>query len=161
MEASTFTARQKQRSPLQRAVQIGLIFGVIAVYLAIVGLLLMFHGRWIIVDVLSLGHAALIAVALGAGIVIARGAIGRVAGRVLVHSLIAGAIAGGLLAVLVAAMQVLDLRTIFISLSPPLTEMLTFGLDVPFGMAILSSAAPCWRRSAPSWRIVRRWSGSR
>ena len=64
--------RQKQRSPLLRAVQIGLVFGVIAVYLAIVGLLLMIHGRWIIVDVLSLGHAALIAIGLGAGNVIAR-----------------------------------------------------------------------------------------
>ena len=131
----------KQPSPLQRAVRIGLVFGVVAVYLAIVGLLLMFHGRWIIVDVLSLGHATLIAIGLGAGIAVARGAVGRVTPQILVHSLIAGAIAGGLPAVLVVAMQVLDLRSIFISLSPALSEMLTFGLDLPLGLAILVGGA--------------------
>jgi branched-chain amino acid transport system permease protein len=137
MAASMSRLRQKQRSPLRRAVQIGLVFGVIAVYLAIVGLLLMIHGRWIIVDVLSLGQAALVAIGLGTGIVIARGTIGRVTGQVLAHSLIAGAIAGGFLAGLIIAMQVLDLRSIFISLPPALTEMLTFGLDLPLGLAIL------------------------
>src|SRR5260221_12571012 len=97
----------------------------------------MIHGRWIMVDVLSLGHAALIAIGLGAGIVIARGAMRRVIGQVLMQSLIAGAIAGGFLAALVVAMQLLDLRSIFISLPPALSEMLTFGLDLPLGLAAL------------------------
>jgi branched-chain amino acid transport system permease protein len=129
--------RQKQASPLRRAVQIGLVFGVIAVYLAIVGLLLMIHGRWIIVDVLSLGHAALIAIGLGAGNVIARGETRSVSGPVLTESLIAGAIAGALLGLLVVAMEVLDLRSMFISLPVALSEMLTFDLGLPLGLLIL------------------------
>jgi branched-chain amino acid transport system permease protein len=129
--------RQKQRSPLRRAIEIGLIFGVIAVYLAIVGLLLMFHGRWIIVDTLSLGHAALITIGIGAGITVARGAALEVTGEVLVQSLIAGAIAGGLLGVLVIAMEAIDLRSMFISLPVALSEMLTFDLGLPLGLAIL------------------------
>jgi branched-chain amino acid transport system permease protein len=137
MATSASRTRQKQRSPLQRAVQIGLIFGVIADYLAIVGLLLMIHGRWIIVDVLSLGHAALIAIGLGAGMAIARGAMRPVTGQALTQSLIAGAIAGGFLAALVLAMHLLDLRSIFISLPPALSEMLTFGLDLPLGLVVL------------------------
>jgi branched-chain amino acid transport system permease protein len=138
MEASASSARQKPpRSPAQRAVQIGLIFGVIAVYLAIIGLLLMLHGRQIIVDVLSLGHAVLIATGLGAGLVIARGETRRMTGPILLQSAVAGAITGGFLAVLVVAMEIIDLRSIFISLSPALIEMLTLGFDLPLGLAIL------------------------
>jgi branched-chain amino acid transport system permease protein len=141
MASPVSRTRQKQRSPVQRTVRIGLVFGVVAVYLAIVGLLLMIHGRWIIVDVLSLGHAALIAIGLGAGIAIARAEARRVTWQIVGHGALAGAIAGGLLAALVAAMQLLDLRAIFISLPPALTEMLTFGLDLPFGLAILIASA--------------------
>jgi branched-chain amino acid transport system permease protein len=137
MASAASDARQMQRSPLQRAVRIGLVFGIVAVYLAIVGLLLMIHGRWIIVDVLSLGHAALIAIGLGAGIAVARGAARRVSGQVLVQSLVAGAIAGVFPAVLVTAMEAIDLRSIFISLPPALSEMLTLGLDLPLGLVVL------------------------
>ncbi|MEI4914068.1 hypothetical protein Q8G39_28895, partial [Klebsiella pneumoniae] len=43
---------------------------------------------------------------------------------------LAGAITGGLLAVLVVAMSALDLRSIFIALSPALLELLTFGVSL-------------------------------
>ena len=135
--AAAANRKVKQPSALQRAVRTGVVFGVIAVYLAIVGLLLMIHARWIIVDLLSLGHATLIAIGLGAGITIARGASGRVTGPILTRSLIAGAVAGGFLAVLVVAMEILDLRAIFISLPPALSAMLTFGLGVPLGLIVL------------------------
>ena len=53
--AAAANRKVKQPTASRRAVRIGVVFGVVAVYLAIVGLLLMIHGRWIIVDVLSLG----------------------------------------------------------------------------------------------------------
>jgi branched-chain amino acid transport system permease protein len=137
MANAVSAVQKKQPSPVRRAVRIGIVFGVIAVYLAVVGLLLMIHGRSIVVDVLSLGHATLIAIGLGAGIAIAPGVTGRVTGPIVAQSLIAGAIAGGFLAVLVVAMQILDLRSIFISLPPALSEMLTFGLDLPLGLVVL------------------------
>jgi branched-chain amino acid transport system permease protein len=133
--------RKAPESPLRRAVRIGVVFGLVAVYLAIVGLLLMFHGRWIIVDILSLGHATLITIGLGAGIAVAHGPARRVTGPVLIESAIAGAVAGLLLAAVVVAMQLFDLRAIFISLPPALTEMLTFGLDLPLGLAALIAGA--------------------
>jgi len=135
--AAAANRKVKQPSASRRAVRIGVVFGVIAVYLAIVGLLLLIHGRWIIVDVLSLGHATLIAIGLGAGITIARGVSDRVTGPILTQSLIAGAVAGGFLVMLVVAMEILDLRAIFISLPPALSEMLTFGLDLPLGLIVL------------------------
>src|SRR5271154_4664237 len=53
-----------RRPPLQRAVLTGVVLGLIGIYLASVGILLMIHGREIIVDVLTLGQAALLAIAL-------------------------------------------------------------------------------------------------
>jgi branched-chain amino acid transport system permease protein len=123
---------------LRRPLRLGLLFGAIAVYLAMVGLLLMLHGRWIIVGVLSLGHAVLLAIGLGAGYAVARGT-GR-SWTVLLQSLLAGAIAGAVLAVLTVVMASLNLRWMFIALARPLQTMLTFGLGVPRGPLLLIAA---------------------
>ncbi|MFZ1430389.1 MAG: branched-chain amino acid ABC transporter permease [Geminicoccaceae bacterium] len=127
----------KAAAALRRALRIGLLIGTVVVYLAIVGLLLMIHGRWVIVDILTVGHTALIAVGLAAGVVVARGETRRASLHGLVRSLVAGAFAGFLPAILVLTMQTIDLRPIFISLSPALFEMLTFGLDLPLGLVSL------------------------
>ena len=52
---------------MRRAALIGLAFGAGAVHIAAVGVLLAMHQRWIIIDVLSLGQAALLLIAGGAG----------------------------------------------------------------------------------------------
>ncbi|MBV9569486.1 MAG: branched-chain amino acid ABC transporter permease, partial [Hyphomicrobiales bacterium] len=127
-------------SPLNRALRLGLVFGAIAVYVAVVGILPLMDARWIVVDVVSLGDAALIAIGLGAGAAVAarrspEGAQGF--SSLAMPALLAGAVAGGLLALLAIAMSVLDLRPIFIALSPVLLETLTFGLGVPLGSAVL------------------------
>ena len=127
-------------SAVRRAVLTGIVFGIVGLYLSAVGILLMIHGRAIIVDVISLGQIALAAIGLGTGAFIARREGPRGLAETLLHGLLAGAIAGGLLAVLVAAMDAFDLRAIFIALSPALQEMLTFGYEVPIGAAILIGA---------------------
>ncbi len=127
-----------RRPPLQRAVLTGLVLGLVGVYLASVGILLMIHGRAIIVDVLTLGQAALLAIALGAGAFVARSERTQPKLQALLHSALAGVIASGVLAVLVLAIDALDLRTIFIALSPPLVDMLTFDFEsLPEGLAVL------------------------
>jgi branched-chain amino acid transport system permease protein len=141
MSVATFRsfARQRdhERSPVRRALGVGLVFGVVAVYLAVVGILPLIDARWIVVGVVSLGDAALIAIGLGAGAAIA--ARGGPSGfwPLVLPSLIAGAVAGGLLALLALAMQVVNLRPIFIALSPALFKTLTFGLGASLGAAIL------------------------
>ena len=48
---------------VRRAILIGLAFGAGAVHLAVVGVLLMLHQRWIIIDTFSLGQAVLLVIA--------------------------------------------------------------------------------------------------
>ncbi|SEE48308.1 branched-chain amino acid transport system permease protein [Rhizobiales bacterium GAS191] len=131
---------RREQSPLERALRIGLIFGVVAVYISVVGILSLIDARWIIVGVASLGDAALIAIGLGAGATVAARRASAAFPPLVLPSLVAGAVAGGLLALLALAIQFLDLRPIFIALSPALLGTLTFGLGVPLGPAILVGA---------------------
>jgi branched-chain amino acid transport system permease protein len=133
--------RRRARSPFHRAIVTGVVFGVVAIYLAVVGILPMINARAIIVDVLSMAHAALLAIGLGAGAYLARGERDQPTGTIVLHGLIAGAIAGALLAVLVVAMNVIDLRSIFISLSPQTSDMLTFELDLEYAVPLLVASA--------------------
>ncbi|MBV8661518.1 MAG: branched-chain amino acid ABC transporter permease [Hyphomicrobiales bacterium] len=134
-------ARRQERSPYARALNIGVIFGVVAVYITVVGILPLINARWIVVGVVSLGHAALIAIALGAGAAVAARRKSSEFWPLALPSLLAGGVAGGFLALLTLAMQVLNLRPIFIALSPAVEKALTFGLGVPAGPLALALAA--------------------
>jgi branched-chain amino acid transport system permease protein len=125
-------------SEFRHTILTGLLFGLIGVYLAAIGLLLMLHERAIIVDVMSLGHATLLAIGLGAGLVAARGA-DRLAMRLL-RGVLAGAIAGAMVALLPIIMDAYSLRWMFISLSPQLAQMLTFEMGVPDGSFLMLAA---------------------
>ncbi|HEY5299257.1 MAG TPA: hypothetical protein VIJ55_01150 [Acetobacteraceae bacterium] len=119
---------------LRTAASRGLLFGVIGVYLAAVGVLLMLHNRWIVIGTLSLGQATLVLLGIGAGIIaVPRGAIGvRLAGGG-----VAGLITGALVAALALLIALVPLRSIFIALSPDLLAMLTAGLGLRNGVALL------------------------
>jgi len=122
-------------SALRHTVLTGLLFGVVGVYLAAVGLLLMLHERSIIVGVMSLGHATLLAVGLAAGLVAARGNE-RLAAR-FARGILSGAVAGAVVALLPVVMVTVQLRWMFISLSPQLAQLLTFEMGVPAGSALM------------------------
>jgi branched-chain amino acid transport system permease protein len=135
---------------MRRASLIGLAFGAGAVHIAAVGVLLAMHQRWIIIDVLSLGQAALVLIAGGAG---------AMAGRPL-PGLIAGAAAGLPIAALTVLMSLVPLHSIFIALSSDLFDMLTLQLGLAAGVAMLVGGGAiagllgaALRRSPP---IVRR-----
>jgi len=123
---------------ISRTVRIGLIFGVIGIYLAVVGLALMLNQRAIVVDTIGLGQAALLTTAIGAGAM----AAGRSAswGATLLSGIIAGGIVGAMMAALTVVMSVINLHDIFIALSPQLLLMLTLELDPPQGQAVLLGA---------------------
>jgi len=112
---------------MRRAALIGLGFGAGAVHLAAVGVLLAMHQRWIIVDALTLGQAALLLLAGGAGAMAQRQVFGAVA----------GAITAVPLAALLAVMSLVPLNSVFIALSHDLLDMLTLGLGPAAGVAIL------------------------
>ena len=87
--------RRNARSPLQS----GVVFGVAAVYVCLVGVVETFRQRWIIGEVLGLGQAILFMTALAAGYVAAR-RTGAGGARAVLGGLGAGVIVGASLAVL-------------------------------------------------------------
>jgi branched-chain amino acid transport system permease protein len=131
-----------------RAVLIGLAFGAGALHLAVVGVLLMLHKRWIIIDTLSLGQAIMLLLAASAGamadsriaagrIAAGRGAVQGTALQRLGIGLLAGAAASLPLAALTIVIATVSLQSIFIALSHDLLSMLSFDLDPTLGAAIL------------------------
>ena len=133
----------ERRPPALRAALIGLMFGAGAVHLAVVGVLLMVHQRWIVIDTLTLGQATLVLIATSAGAMAASrlasvgGAFGRGAAGHLALGAIAGAACGVPIAALTVMIVLLPLQSIFIALSPDLLGMLTVGQGPELGVAIL------------------------
>jgi branched-chain amino acid transport system permease protein len=113
----------------------GLLFGAAGVHLAVVGVLLMLHQRWIVIDTISLGQAVLALLAIGAGVMATSGT--AVASERLLLGLVAGAAASLPLAALTVAMDMVRLQSIFIALSHDLFEMLSFGLGRIAGVLAL------------------------
>src|ERR1700679_1242434 len=119
------SAPDTMRSALIR----GLLFGAVGVHLALVGVLIMLHQRWIVIGTISLGQAVLLLLAIGAGVMAGRGR--------LLPGLIAGAASGVPLAALMVAMDFIPLRSIFIALSHDLFLMLSFGFGTLAGCLVL------------------------
>ena len=93
-------ASHRERSPFRRALGVGLVLGLVAVYGATVGILPLMDARWVIVDVVSLGDAALIAIGLSAGTAVAARTTSSEFWRLAPPSLLAGGVAGALVALL-------------------------------------------------------------
>jgi branched-chain amino acid transport system permease protein len=129
---------------MRRTVLIGLAFGAGAVHIAIVGVLLMLHQRWIIIDVLTLGQAALLLIAGGAG---------AMAGRPL-SGLVAGAVAAVPIAALAVIMNAVPLQWMFIALSHDLFQMLTLEQGLTIGCAILIGGGALAGLLGALWRIA-------
>jgi len=115
----------------------GLASGAGGLYAAFVGILVLMHGRVVIVDVLTLGQCFLLLLGLGAGAKSHppgdRGPILSGFGR----GAVAGAVYGAVLACGLALFQVGYLRTVLVSLSSDLRLMLSFGLNPGRAMATL------------------------
>jgi branched-chain amino acid transport system permease protein len=116
-------------------VRLGLLFGVIAVYLCLVGVVETFKGRWIVSDVLGLGQALLLITALVAGYVTARRAAGGLGA--LLGGAFAGMLVGGALAGLLLLGGWINLRAMFVNASPTLFSLLAFNQTLGRGSLLL------------------------
>jgi branched-chain amino acid transport system permease protein len=110
--------------------RIGLLGGVIAVYLCLVGIVPTFDERQLIAGVISLGEASLILAGVVTGYLAARRAPGGSRRAEVAAGGLAGGLAGSLLTLLILIGSVVDLRNVFIHASPELYDTLTFGLGV-------------------------------
>jgi branched-chain amino acid transport system permease protein len=130
----------------RRAVRAGLVGGVAVVYLCLAGMIEKFDTRNLIGSFLTLGNLLLALPPLLAGYLATRprtvaGQLERPAPRAAATAgLISGLVTGGVLAAGVAVVEAFPegaVRRIFISVSPELLSILTFGQSLPVGMALL------------------------
>ena len=112
------------------------IVGVCA-FLVLVGLFGQFATRWLVVDVLDIGHALLLAAAMGLGAALARRHAG-LAG--LVAAALSGAAAGVGLALLVALVRAANLRWMLVSLTPVTLNRIGYGLPDTEAAGLLALA---------------------
>ena len=144
--ASSYRERERERTPLGHVLLAGASFGAVGLFSALVGILYLFHSRWIVAWLppdaadpsgLTLGQAMLIVFAMWGGVHAVRKTAERRLGAMCVQGAGAGLVAGALLCVLPIIMSQVKLRFMFISLTPQLYEMLTSGLSLGAGVALL------------------------
>ncbi|SDA91390.1 branched-chain amino acid ABC transporter permease [Mesorhizobium qingshengii] len=114
---------------MARPMLAGLACGLAGLYAAFVGILVLMHGRVIIVDVLTLGQCVLLLLGLAAGAKSRTATATRAILPDLARGAVAGSVYGAALACGLALFQIAFLRTVLVSLSPELRRMLSFGLE--------------------------------
>ncbi|QPC92616.1 branched-chain amino acid ABC transporter permease [Mesorhizobium sp. INR15] len=157
-QANTISANVQS---LARPVLCGLASGLAGLYAAFVGILVLMHGRVIIVDVLTLGQCFLLMLGLAAGAKSHAVAVPRAILADVARGVVAGSVYGAVLAVGLALFQVAFLRTVLVSLSPDLRRMLSLGLETGQAMAtliiagaLLGAVGSLWRRLGEGQRKV-------
>ncbi len=129
---------------LGRAARLGALAGVSAVFISSIGMVEAFADRILIQPYLSLGYTALFLIPLIFGYLAAKRPpaiegveLAPVGPRNVLAGLIAGTVAsfGPILLILLA--QVLNLREIFLAISPRLLSILTFGRELAQGIGLL------------------------
>jgi branched-chain amino acid transport system permease protein len=125
-------AEQAKTTPWRHVITTGLALGGAGVFMAVVGILIMFHNRPIIVGTLTLGYATFGLTLFAAGLLVSRRGLFGHRDPTVVGGAAAGALAAALSALLATVMSLVDLRTVFVALNPPLLAMLTFGQQPPW-----------------------------
>jgi branched-chain amino acid transport system permease protein len=131
---------KKAYSFLEQGIKIGLIGGVSAVLLSLIGMVTAFSQRDIISNVISMGHTLLLLVAMFMGYLAAKRTTRTEPLWILVNSLISGLIVGGFLALLVILGSLINLRKVFVFAMPILYELLTFKQGIQTGIFLLLGA---------------------
>ncbi len=128
------------RLSLRRAIQFGLLAGVVALSVSMMGMVQLFGKRSLIAGILTLGQVLLFATPAAMGYLIARDAPKEKRGVSILYGLVCGLLAAIPLIVLVALANAFDLRQFFPNVSPALRETLTFGQGTVVGSLLLLGA---------------------
>jgi branched-chain amino acid transport system permease protein len=116
----------------------GFIFGIVGLFLALVGIIEVFDRRWLIDDTISMSYAVLLLVLASAGFTVSPtpgvrpNPVVRAARRG-----VAGLVAATPLALLVLLAGNLDLRSILVNVTPALLALLTFDYPPTVGAPLL------------------------
>ncbi len=126
-----------KRLSMKQAIKIGLIGGVVEILLALIGMIEAFSQRYIIIDIISMGHTLIFLVALLMTSLSAKRTPHGNPLRAMINALTSGLIIGGFLAVLVVMGSLVNLRKVFINASPLLYQWLTFNQGIKAGIPLL------------------------
>ncbi|MCS6845316.1 MAG: hypothetical protein NZ528_13495 [Caldilineales bacterium] len=142
MTATTLSRTAEKETTLHwsRVVGTGLIGGVVAIYVGLVGMIEALAGRVVITGLLTTGQVILLGVYLLMSYQAAQkltGADAKAGPLSVVAGALAGLIISIMLALLVVIGQQINLRAMFINASPRLWELLTLGRGVPTGLVLL------------------------
>jgi len=118
------------------AIRSGLIGGAVVLLLCLVGIVVALDQKMIISGVISMGHVFVFAPILIFAYVTTRRAATKTI-NTLVNGALAGLSSGAILAALIGLGQVINLRNMFVNASPELYKLLTFGLGLGPGIALL------------------------
>lgn len=143
------------------SLKLGLGGGVVAILLALIGMVESFHQRHIISEIASMGQTLLACTALFFSYLAARKTTGNRFYKSLSNGIICGLLFGISLALLVKISTILNLRAVFINASPLLFKILTFSQGTEKGGAILIISSSClgllggcFFLAPPLWRRV-------
>ena len=128
------------RTSLRETVRVGLIIGVVALFIALIGMVEGFSQRFIVSGVVPLGITILLlTVVFGAYLAVRRTKRVRAAPALalLAFGALAGLMTSLVLAMFILLAQVFDLRSMFVNATPTLVALLTFGQDLPAGLLYL------------------------
>jgi branched-chain amino acid transport system permease protein len=128
---------ERQIAPWRHALQTGVQFGLLGIFLTVVGILGMFNKRPIIVGELTLGYATLGLIFFLAGVLVARRRLFATPTQTIVAGLTAGAVGAVVFALLPTVMSFINLRSVFVSLDNNIYKMLTFGFPPAMGIGLL------------------------
>jgi len=125
---------------MRQGLKIGLIGGIVAVLLSLIGMVEAFSQRDIISNVVSMGHTLLLLVPVFMGYLAAKRTPRSEPLWGIVNSLVTGLIVGGSLALLVIVGSLINLRKVFVNAMPLLYELLTFKQETQIGVFLLLGA---------------------
>ena len=125
----------KKENLIWIAIKTGLLSGVIAIFLCLIGMIEVFSKRDVIEHIITLGDFILLVSAVSAGIIAARAASNPDQEKQPLKNYLAGALAGLTTGILIIAFiglsQTINLRSVFLSASPSLFKLLTFKGNKP------------------------------
>lgn len=125
MTAATLSLPRSGNAAWRHVISTGLLGGVFACYLGLVGIVPVFNNQSLVSGVITLGEAAVFLVPLLAGYLATRRAAGR--RQILLFATLAGGLAGLVVTLLVVLGPVLGLRTFSQHAGPALWDLLTVG----------------------------------
>jgi len=135
----------KKENFLWNSVKSGLLGGVIAIFICLVGMTEVFSKRDVIEGVITLGQFVLLATSVVAGFIASRRTINLLGPNqpllTLTAGLIAGLFTGLALTLFVVAGDKVNIRAVFLNASPTLYSLLTFGKGVSYSWILAVAGA--------------------